>query len=158
MDERKAVVKEIISLLETLPSEDLSFLKNQAEVLLHNRNVIESSKAEESGSDDKTPAVRKRKSPKKAPAPKTLRIEQSDNPRYFNICAGDSRIFMDRHEIKALFKIAEAAADAAEAGPRLYRWLKRERSDVLGDAHVSGSGSPVLGELYKALLDNFTAG
>lgn len=146
--------------MKELGLEDLGFLKNQAEVLLHNRKVLEEREErlrDETGDGDEAPSGKRGAvSAKKAPARKPLGIEQSDNPRYFNICSGDSRIFMDRHEIKALFRIASAASGAAEAGPRLYRWLKKERSDVLGEARISGSGSPVLGELYAALIDNFT--
>jgi hypothetical protein len=163
MEERKMVIKDLTALIKEMDLEDLLFMKNQAEVLDHNRKVLkERQDAAEAGEADSDkfdfPSKSKSSSEiKKSPAPVVLRIEQSDNPKYFNLCSGNARIFMDYHEMKSMYQIASAASGAPEAGPRLYRWLKKERSDVLAEAHISGRGSPVLTELYKALIDNFTA-
>jgi len=161
MDDRKKIVKEITDLMAQLSTDDLAFLKEQASVLEYNRKVRqenENRKKEGEKGLKKAGDKKTAKSGAKKKAPDDgVRIEQTDRPRFFNICIGNSRLFADIHEIKALYKIASAAGSPAEAGPRLFRWIQKERSDFLSEVYIPDGKSPVLQKLYRALMDTFTS-
>jgi len=158
MDEQKKIIKDITALMAGLDLNDLAFLKEQASVLDYNRKVRlenEKLKKETGSGQKKTKTV---KAGEKKTPDDSVRIEQTERPKFFNICVGNSRLFVDIHEIKALYKIASAAGSAQEAGPRLYRWFQKERSDVLSEVYIPNGKSPVLQKLYRALIDTFTSG
>lgn len=156
MDEEKKLIENINKLLTDLEAADLKFILKQAEVLEYNRTVrLKRAEAEEqraglTGSSG--PGAEH-----ESAVQQSVYIEQTDNSKFFNICIGTARLFVDYQEIQALFKIARAAASADEGTPRLYRWFKKERSDVLAEGNIRGPVSPVLLDIYEALLETFTA-
>jgi len=157
MDEQKKIIKEITGLLSKLDLNDLSFLKEQASVLEYNRQVRlenEPLKKEAGKREKKTKTVVT--GGKKIPDDR-VRIEQTERPKFFNICVGNTRLFVDIQEIKALYRIASAAGSPEEAGARLYRWFQKERSDMLSEVYIPNGKSPVLMNLYRALMDTFTS-
>ena len=62
---------------------------------------------------------------------------------------------MDTGEIKTIYEIARSADSPKDGAYRLYRWFKKERSDVLLDGSISDRNSPVLILIYQELLDTF---
>jgi hypothetical protein len=157
MDENKKIKEEILSLMTNLETQDLVFLRQQAEVLEYNRKVRiqRESRTEEAVTSENAPGDSVVKNP--VPDIPELRIEQTERPKFFNICVGKVRLFMDSSEIRALYQIASAAGSASEAGPRLFRWIQKERSDILAEVYIPNGKSPVLKDLYQALLESFTS-
>ncbi|MDC7233884.1 MAG: hypothetical protein PQJ58_11695 [Spirochaetales bacterium] len=171
MNDRETLIRSINELLTRLEEKDLSFILQQAEVLDYNKAVLERRAAVEAraadpeasdpeASDSDMPSADSSAATKTVPRaaePEPVYIEQTEHSKFFNICIGSARLFVDYQEVQALYKIARAASSAREAAPRLYRWLEKERSDILAEGNIRGLRSPVLSELYEALLDTFTA-
>ncbi|MDC7240440.1 MAG: hypothetical protein PQJ50_08790 [Spirochaetales bacterium] len=162
MADRDKVLKDIRALLKGLETGDLQFLLNQAEVLDYNRKVRlereEQKKETESSSESKKNSGKKAKSKKSAPPVDEIAIEQTERSKFFNLRIGTALLFMDYHEIQAIFKIARAAGNQTEGAARLYRWFDRERRDVLAEGGIGGPASPKLKIIYNVLLDTFTSG
>lgn len=156
MDEKKNLLKRINTLLKELEIEDLNFVLKQTEILDYNRTVrLKKAEAEEQKSKGKADSTGSMAETESIPQ-LSVYIEQTDNSKFFNLCIAQARLFMDYKEIQALYKIAKAAESAKDGTTRIYRWLKKERSDVLAEGNIRGPGSPVLIEIYEALLDTFT--
>ncbi|MBF9017738.1 MULTISPECIES: hypothetical protein [unclassified Oceanispirochaeta] len=159
MNEREKLISSINDLFTELKDEELKFILKQAEVLDYNRKVrlkreeAREQKTEEEAGSEAEP-VQSAKVPEVQPP---VYIEQTDRSKFFNICIGTARLFVDYQEIQALFKIASAAGSAEEGAPRLYRWFQKERSDVLAEGNIRSPGSPALYEIYEALLETFTS-
>jgi len=152
-DDAKQLISHIDSVLTQLDRDSLVFLKEQADVLLYNKEVKERNARvrEEAGQDSYSePIARKKESPEKR-----VFFEQLKNGKFFNLCIGQERLFMDYREVAAMLKIAKAAESVSDASNRLYTWLKRERKDVLVDAHLGSAAHPVLPLIYQELLNSF---
>jgi hypothetical protein len=156
MNKREKLIDEISALMTELENQDLVFLKEQAGVLDYNRKVRLKREAqpESGGSEADKGAFTVKNS---ATELQEVRIEQTERAKFFHICVVKVRLFMDSSEIRALFQIASAAGSPEEAGPRLFRWFKKERSDVLSEVYIPDGKSPVLKDLYQALLESFTS-
>lgn len=61
---------------------------------------------------------------------------------------------MDQQEMISLVRIAHTADNEKEGKQQLYRWLKRERDDVLLDTGLSPNNE-TMGLLYNYLKTNF---
>lgn len=164
MNEREKLISNINTLLPELENTELKFILQQAEVLDHNRKLrLKNAELKKPGIDDKSHSEFEKEqsetlqSEANQDAQPSVFIEQTERSKFFNICIANARLFVDYQEIQALFKIANAASSAEEGAPRLYRWFKEERSDVLGEGNISGPGSPVLFQIYEALLETFTS-
>lgn len=159
MNEREKLISSINDLFTELKDEELKFILKQVEVLDHNRRVrLDREEAREQKTDGvsemDSESVQSETTLDTQPP---VYIEQTDRSKFFNICIGNARLFVDYQEIQALFKIASAASSAEEGAPRLYRWFKKERSDVLAEGNIRNPGSPALYEIYEALLETFTS-
>lgn len=162
----KNLREEIAGLLGEIDKEGLLFLRKQARTLIYNRKVVETDAAAralnesiqreaESGTGGKKKG---KKTTKKTTPPAVVRIDEGEGLQHFNLVFGNSRIFINRGEMKALAKICEAAASPAAGAASLYRWSRRERSDLLNDAGIAGPGDTRLVELYRLISENYTAG
>jgi hypothetical protein len=157
MDEREDLISNINALLTDLENKELKFILQQAEVLDHNRKLrLKRTEAKEQKVQEGAEETESTSEPASEAQP-SVYIEQTERSKFFNICIADARLFVDYQEIQDLFKIANAASSAEEGAPRLYRWLKEERSDVLAEGNIRGPGSTVLYELYDTLLETFTS-
>jgi hypothetical protein len=161
-DEKKKLLKELTALLPDIEAAGLQFLKEQATVLLYNQEVekknaamAEERAAVPTGAEEETKGKKKKK--KSPPPPPRVYIEQLKNGKFFNIRFGNEKSFMDLQEIKALYKIARAAANSEEGCRRLYSWFKKERSDVLSDGNIANANSPALKIIYRELIETFSA-
>jgi len=178
--QQKALAAELEGLIPQLDCEGLAFLIEQARVHLYNMKVTEleaaavaaeaaSSRAADtanaaargrrgrSGSGTATPGASSAKSAASAKqAASALRIEATPGSSVFHIVWQDKWKMFGEAEIMALLKICRAASDAAEAGPRLYRWLHKERGDFFQEVPVSGPADPLLAALYTLLTKTFT--
>ncbi|MDX9958331.1 MAG: hypothetical protein RBT68_07805 [Spirochaetia bacterium] len=105
--------------------------------------------SKDSAGDDASPVATR------AALPAPLRVEASEDGRFFHIVVDGKWKMLNRDELKSLVNIA-ASKDPAEAiRTRLFTWLKRERADVLSDLGISTGMSPILAELAGYLKKNF---
>ncbi len=152
---------ELLTLLKELDNEEITWLVTQARTMIYNHKVTEVNKAARSLVEAKNRTVKAQKktkgSSKKASAPK-IDIEQAGNSNNFNIIVGTARLFLNLTELKSLVKIANANKSAKTGANGLYRWMTRERHDMINDANLTGPGDPRLAAIYNILKDRYTTG
>ncbi len=74
----------------------------------------------------------------------------------FVIIINNKRKHFSRDELRKLIKISHVSKNKTEGAGMLFRWLKRERSDVLMDVGIGSTRSIALIELRKVLKNNYT--
>jgi len=160
--EKKQIIQEIQNLLERIDLDGLSFLKDQASVLVYNQNVQKRNdeathkQASEKSDQNKVSKEKESKSEMDHGFSPVVTIEQVKKGKNFILCIHHSRLFMDVDEIKALLHIADTADNSKTASSRLYRWFKKERNDIIIDGNIRSSESRVLSLIYQELIDNFS--
>jgi hypothetical protein len=102
-----------------------------------------------SAGDDSSPVTTQ------AALPAPLRVEASEDGRFFHIVVDGKWKMLNRDELKSLVNIAVSKDPAEAVRTRLFTWLKRERADVLSDLGISTGMSPILAELAVYLKKNF---
>jgi len=157
----QALRKELAGLVQSIGSEGLSFLINQANILLHNRQVEKINKElqELSAIDQKIKKGSRagaagKATGKTAGIPVSVDIEESGSN--FILVMRTSRKFLSLKEMRSLVRVCQAAESSSAAGPRLYRWFSRNRTDVLSDAEISGPADPQLIGIYELIADRYT--
>ena len=155
--EKETIIKEIQSIFSELDLKDLLFLKEQASVLSYNKKVREKNSIDHNN-NEKPGRKQKKTGKSKIDKKPEVRIEPLKNGKYFNLCIGDAKIFMDLKEIKAIYLIAKAAENPSVGAIRLYNWFKKERSDVLVEGFISSKSHPSLLLIYRELLETFSGG
>lgn len=158
----QALRKELAGLVKSIDSEGLSFLINQANILLHNRQVEKINKDlqklsaidQEIRKGSRTGTAGK-EAGKSAGIPVSVDIEESGSN--FILVMRTSRKFLSLQEMRSLVHVCQAAESGSTAGPRLYRWFSRNRTDVLSDAQISGPADPELRGIYELISARYTA-
>ncbi len=164
----QALRKELAGLVQSIDSEGLSFLIKQANILLHNLQVEKINKElhklsaidqkikkdSRAGGADKAAGKKADKAAgKTAGIPVSVDIEESGSN--FILVMRTSRKFLSLKEMRSLVRVCQAAESGSAAGPRLYRWFSRNRTDVLSDAQISGPADPQLGGIYELIADRY---
>jgi len=143
-----SLVKEINGLMEQMDEAGLNFLKQQAEVILYTTQFEEARQKTMN-------ALADFRATQPAPvAPDEVVIKQTGE-NSFVITANGRRVFFNRTEMRELTRICHAAADGADAAPRLYRWFERERKDFLLDTGISNSRNPALPRLHAKIVSTY---
>lgn len=170
----KILVKEIEKLLPLLDEECLEALLHSAYNLASSleeereraeqyeafeRAVYETFKPKEtkkatSGQKTKSTSRGTSKSAAKASA-SVLAIERSEDGRFFNIILDGKWKLFNSEEMAALARIALVNEPLTEACPRVFAWLKRERSDMLSDFAISSATSSRIQELVRLMRKTF---
>lgn len=168
--------RELDAVLDRLSADSIAFLKQQADVLLHNKSVKKSRQealeraerrrdAEEPDGDgdagEQGSRETKRGGNRRDEAPKTdaaweVTIRRTGESSFF-VYAGKRHSFFSREEMRQLARICHAAGSAEEAVPRLYRWFERERQDFINDMSLSKRNSPTLQQLYNVIVTTYKA-
>jgi len=159
--------KELAGLAKSIDSEGLSFLINQANILLHNRQVEKINKDLQklSAIDQKIKkgsragTAGKKAAGKEAgeTAGKAVSVDIEESGSNFILVMRTSRKFLSLQEMRSLVHVCQAAESGSAAGPRLYRWFSRNRTDVLADAQISGPADPELRGIYELISARYTA-
>jgi hypothetical protein len=156
----QALRKELAGLVQSIDSEGLSFLINQAHILLHNRQVEKVNKELQklSAIDQKVEKGSRaggagKAAGKTAGIPVSVDIEESGSN--FILVMRTSRKFLSLKEMRSLVLVCQAAESSSAAGPRLYRWFSRNRTDVLSDAQISGPADPGLRGIYELIAARY---
>lgn len=63
--------------------------------------------------------------------------------------------FLNIGEMRELARICHAAKEGSDGARRIFRWLDRERRDVLQDAGIGSAGDPRLRELYEIIVTTY---
>ncbi|MQY76861.1 MAG: hypothetical protein GH155_04450 [Spirochaeta sp.] len=153
----QALRKELAGLVQSIDSEGLSFLIKQAQILLHNRQVEKINKDLQklSAIDQKIKKdSRAVAAGKKAATSVSVDIEESGSN--FILVMRASRKFLSLKEMRGLVQVCQAAESGSAAGPRLYRWFSRNRTDILSDGQIAGPADPQLRGIYELIAARYT--
>lgn len=93
--------------------------------------------------------------PTQTTLPAPLRVDASEDGRFFHIVVDGKWKMLNRDELRKLVAIACSRDPAEAVRTHLFTWLKRERADVLSDLGISTGMSPILAELASYLKKNF---
>ncbi len=149
---RERLRKELVSLLEQVDDEGLVFLIRQAQTIIHNlqidrinTEITELNKAK--AQKGRRPAGKTRPAVEASP----VTIEEGAGRTSFVIAAGNARKVFSVDEMRALARVAHAAANDADGARRLHAWLSRNRTDVLVDLGAQSAAHPALIEIHRAI-------
>jgi hypothetical protein len=155
-EKRLMLEEELQEAIGQIDEEGLSFLLNQAHVLIHNTQVqrINTELAE---LDRKNRAARKSlgRASSAPSAAVPVGIEESEDRKAFFLSLGGTRKVMALDEIKRLVRICYGAESKSAALRQLYTVLSRDRGDVLVDAKIGGPSSPLIEGLFHALREKY---
>ncbi|MBN2737407.1 MAG: hypothetical protein JXR70_10540 [Spirochaetales bacterium] len=156
--QQKRLLKELQGLLPQIDEEGLIFLLKQAQVLVHNQQIDKINREiveyEEKKRDNKAVKSGQTKS-KKQNAEAIVSIEDTGKKNFILIFNG-ARKFLDLEEMRSLVKISHGADGSGEGILRLYKWLARNRQDILIDSAVAKASHPAMELLYKFIMRHYT--
>ncbi|MBA7519998.1 hypothetical protein ES705_12086 [subsurface metagenome] len=157
----QALRKELNGLAKSINSEGLRFLINQAHILLHNRQVQKVNKELQTLSAINQKAKKSsgagaagKAAGKTAGISVSVDIEESGSN--FILVMRASRKFLALKEMRSLVRVCQAAESSSAAGPRLYRWFSKNRTDILTDGQISGPVDPQLRGIYELIAARYT--
>ncbi len=150
-------LEQLIEAAKSLGEEEILFLLKQARTMIYNKSVDELNEAAEQLEQKRRRTASNRSSP--IAVDESMRgsvsIEQSSTGKSYVLVTRNERKLFDPREMMGLVKIAHSTEDAADAIPRLLRWLQRNRDDVILDCGLSAR-DPAMHELFHLLRDKFT--
>ena len=147
---REKLLKELKSLLKEVPDEGLEHLIRQTNILIYNTKVDELNTAARRLSKKSTTDERD-----VPDSTESVRVERSEGSRNMILVVNNERKIMDQEEMVALVRIAHTADTETAGKQQLYRWLKRERDDIVLDTGLSAKNE-AMGALYSYLKTNFS--
>ena len=149
-DPRQELLKELRGLIREIESEGLLFLIKQANTLIYNQRVDRLNRETD---------LKRREQPEKREQPAVeqgeIRIERGAFGRSFILDIRSMRKTFAEPEMLGMVKAARAASDEGDGAARIYRWLKRNRDDVLLDTGITGPREQILTELWSVLGSTF---
>jgi hypothetical protein len=152
-EKRLMLEEELQEAIGQIDEEGLTFLLNQAHVLIHNTQV-QRINAELAELDRKNKTARKALG-RAGGGPVRVGIEESEDRKAFFLSLGGTRKAMALDEIKRLVRICYGAESKSAALRQLYTVLSRDRNDVLVDAKIGGPSSPLIEGLFYALREKY---
>lgn len=153
--------EELTGLLPELDAEGLAFLIEQARVHLYNMKVVELEAAAQAAESSSRRASQTRRggagSTQAATSPDTsLRFEATAGSSVYHLVYQNKWKMFGGDEIMAMVRICSGGEPEAAVAPRLYRWIKNERSDVFQEIPMSGPADPLVAALVRVLRTTFT--
>lgn len=152
-DPRQELLKELRGLIREIDQEGLLFLIKQANTLIYNQRVDRLNRAAEETRQREAPAA---ETGQPTASGEGVSIEKGAFGRSFILDLAGVRKTFAEAEMLGLVRAGAAGGEAADGAARLYRWLKRNRDDLLLDAGIARPGDPVLTELWRVLRTSFT--
>lgn len=153
---RKSIIKELNKSIPELDDKGLAFIYKQVQVIKHNMEIDKFNEQIEKQNKEMLSKQKKTKGNKRITKQSSL-VEVESSGSNFIIVFNNKRKHFSRDELRKLVNISHISKNQIEGSEMLFRWLKRERSDVLMDTGISGSSSGLLSELRKVLKNNYKA-
>ena len=142
--------KELQNLIKDIPEERLLFLIKQANTIIYNMKVEELNRASEKLRGSRTMAGQI-----SSTESSTVSIEKGAMGKNLFLEINGTRKILDESELVKLIKIAQSASSQKDGTERLFRWLKRERDDIILDAELSQNHA-AMKSLLKYLKTTFS--
>ncbi len=152
VDPREKYLRELRSLIKDIDADGLLFLISQANTLIYNQRIDELNREAEKISVSQPKKTGSSAPKKNAP----VSIEKGAFGKSYIIDFQIQRKTFGEDEMLRLVQAASAGYDDADKGAaRIFRWLQRNRDDVLLDLGIHTSRSPHLFDLSTALKATF---
>lgn len=141
---RDKMLNQISALALTLEDHSLKKLLQDAAILAHNERVL-----------------RDFIEGKDRPMPQTQTVladvEEGKDGTYFIVILKGYRHIFGLEEMRNLVKTCYAATTAADAGPRLFAWMERERRDILMNSKIADQRDSCLSALREKIVSTYAA-
>lgn len=141
---RDKMLNQISALALTLEDNSLKKLLQDAAILAHNERVL-----------------RDFIEGKDRPMPQTQTVladvEEGKDGTYFIVILKGYRHIFGLEEMRNLVKTCYAATTAADAGPRLFAWMERERRDILMNSKIADQRDSCLSALREKIVSTYAA-
>jgi hypothetical protein len=135
---------ELIKSIKELNDEGLLFMIQQANVLKYNMQVDMINR-------EKQKLIGNQKSNLKS----GVEIIPGEQNRNFIIQLGTARKFLSREDFRSMVLIVQEKDSIKELSSRLFRWMEKERRDILIDCNIRNSSNPLLIELIKQIKSKY---
>ena len=160
-DSRTKLANELKSLIDEIPEEGLQFLIDQANTIIYNTKIDEVNRAAERLQGSRRKSAEAKTSGKARGKAGTgdeplVWVEQGSRGSSMFLVINNTRKIIDPdEEMLPLVRIAHTAKSKKAGREQLFRWLDRERDDVVIDAGLE-SDHPAMGKLYDYLKKHFS--
>lgn len=155
-DELKELASELKALIPKLDKEGLAFLVEQAQVHLYNMKIMEAQQlAEQAEHSAELKRGGKSNTTVRAKTAASLSIKAADGASSYHLVYGGKWKFFSGEEMLAMVRIVTAADSKSEGSARLYRWIKKERGDLLSDFEIDSPSNSLIAELVSLLKKTF---
>lgn len=138
--EHEELLEELNSLAESLSEEDLLFLINQANVMVYNARAArlnqKRQKVQEKKSTKKGSAA-----PMSAPASRSFDLEPHSGGKSFILTLNGTRKVLTGAEMNEIARLVDVNASAMKGSVALYRWMEKNRTDIIKDAELNKDAS-----------------
>ncbi len=156
--QKQRLQEELARLLPDVDEEGLIFLIKQAQVIIHNLQVDRINReVEELEQTKKSP---KRAAPSRAArsgaSSADVQIEEAANGKSFYLVFPDTRKIMGLEEMRVLVRACYEPKRKSEALNRMYRWMQKERRDILSYGNIGSNISQLLEALFHRIREKYT--
>ena len=155
---KQRLQEELARLLPDVDEEGLIFLIKQTQVIIHNLQVDRINREVEELEQAK-------QSPKRAAPSRAARssassadvhIEEAASGKSFYLVFPDTRKIMGLEEMRVLVRACYEPKRKSEALNRMYRWMQKERRDILSDGKIGSNSSRLLEALFHRIREKYT--
>jgi hypothetical protein len=153
-DSQEPLIEELMTLAREVDVDGLKFLIEQANVLIYNQKVEELNMAAKRVSDVRESSGQQKDAPHKDESSPGVHVEKGAFGQSYILVVGAERKIMDEDEIYRLVTIAHDTDDEEEGAVRLYRWLERNRDDIIVNCGMKPNGRSTR-ELYRYMREHF---
>ena len=154
--QKKRLQDELIRLLPEIDEEGMIFLIKQAQVIIHNLQVDRINREIEELEQTKSPTKAASSSSRTTRTVADVAIEEAPNGKSFYLVLPDTRKILGLEEMRILVRACYEPKRKSEAMNRIYRWMQKERRDILSDGNIESNGSPLLDALFRRIREKYT--
>jgi len=155
--QKQRLQQELALLLPDVDEEGLIFLIKQAQVIIHNLQVdrinreVEELERTKQSSKRAAPSRGARSSASSA----DVQIEEAASGKSFCLVFPDTRKIMGLEEMRVLVRACYEPKRKSEALNRMYRWMQKERRDILSDGKIGSNDSRLLEALFHRIREMY---
>jgi TolA-binding protein len=162
--QKQRLQDELARLISDVDEEGLIFLIKQAQVIIHNLQVdrinqeieeLEQRQPSAKRADASPPAVRRTADRRTARGSANVDIEEAANGKSFYLVFPDTRKILGVDEMRLLVRACYEPKRKSEAMNRMYRWMQRERRDIVSDGKIESNGSQLLEALFYRIREKY---
>lgn len=141
----------LAKIVKDIDEEGLLSLIEQANIIKYNQEVDNLNREYVKMNADKS----KNKDEPKQEIVNEVKIEADPDKKTFVLIIGIKRKFLTREEIRQMTMICQVNESSVEISPRLFNWLKKERSDILIDFNIRDSSNTYVTRLINYIKENY---